>query len=78
MSKTRIIGYSLDAYDVKRNIIVEYDEPKHEDRYQKQKDVIRQNRLLNYTQGKFFRYSEKWNRFYEVKNNCCIINPKLR
>ncbi len=55
------IGYSVDAYDIKKNIVVEYDEPFH---YHyggvlKQKDIIRMNNIIKYLKCKFYRYDEK-------------------
>ncbi len=57
----KIIGYSLDAYDKKRNIVVEYDEARHYDIYGnlKQKDVNRMNEIKDRLKCKFFRYNEK-------------------
>lgn len=62
-------GYFLDAYDKERNIVVEYDEPKHYDVYGnlKQKDVLRQQRIITHLGCKFFRYNEKTKELYEVK-----------
>lgn len=65
------VGYFLDAYDKKRNIVVEYDEPKHYDVYGnlKQKDVLRQQRIITHLGCKFFRYNEKTKELYEVKTS---------
>lgn len=61
-----IAGYYVDFYDVQKNIVVEYDEPHHEKPSKKKLDVIRQNNILQVTNGRFFRYSEKYNKLYEV------------
>ncbi len=63
------IGYFLDAYDKERNIVVEYDEPKHYDVHGnlKQKDVLRQQRIITHLGCTFFRYNEKTKELYEVK-----------
>jgi hypothetical protein len=62
------VGYSLDAYDKKRNIVVEYDEPHH---YTirgklKRKDVRRQNRIIGELHCKFYRFNEREKKFYKV------------
>jgi len=53
------IGYSLDAYDKEKNIIVEYDERHHNGIKQKEKDLIRQQNLIDYLHCDFYRYDEK-------------------
>jgi hypothetical protein len=65
------VGYFLDAYDKERNIVVEYDEPKHYDVYGnlKQKDVLRQQRIITHLGCKFFRYNERTKELYEVKTS---------
>jgi hypothetical protein len=67
----RIIGYSLDAYDKERNIVVEYDEPAHYNNIGqlKQKDVLRQQRIITHLGCKFFRYNEKTKELYEIKTS---------
>jgi hypothetical protein len=71
-----ICGYRVDGYDEEKNIIFEYDEPYHEIKRNKIKDVKRQNRLLLYTNGKIIRYSEKYNIIYEVGIDMSLI-PSL-
>jgi len=63
------IGYSLDAYDKKRNIVVEYDEPHHYTIYGnlKPKDKKRQNRIINELKCKFYRFNEKEGRLYNYE-----------
>lgn len=67
----KIIGYSLDAYDKQNNIVVEYDEPAHYDKLGnlKQKDVLRQQRIITHLGCKFFRYNERTKELYEVKTS---------
>jgi len=55
------IGYSLDGYDKKRNIVVEYDEPLHNKPTQRKKDILRMNRIKKYLHCKFYRYNEETN-----------------
>jgi len=64
----QIIGYLLDAYDKEKNIVVEYDEPMHEKPSIKQKDVIRQQRILEHLNCKFYRYSEKYKTLTLINN----------
>ena len=53
-------GYSLDYYEPNKNIVVEYDEPRH---YVcgvlKTKDVDRMNIIKTHLKCRFFRYNEK-------------------
>ena len=53
-------GYFLDAYDKKRNIVVEYDEPSHFlGGKLKQKDVDRMNEIKQTMGCRFYRYDER-------------------
>jgi hypothetical protein len=56
-----VLGYWVDGYDKDKNIIVEYDEPKHYDCFGnlRPKDVKRMSRIINQTGCKFFRYNER-------------------
>jgi hypothetical protein len=54
-------GYFLDAYDKEKNIVVEYDEPRHDYPSRKQKDIERMNEIKKHLQCKFYRYNEKEN-----------------
>jgi hypothetical protein len=52
--------YYIDAYDKQRNIIVEYDEPRHYSTGKlKQKDIDRMNNIIQATGCKFYRYNER-------------------
>jgi hypothetical protein len=65
-----INGYFLDAYDEKRNIVVEYDEPHHYVKGNlKKKDIDRMNSIIQHTNCKFYRYNERTKEFYECKSN---------
>ena len=65
-----ISGYSLDGYDKGRNIIFEYDEPRHNSTHHKQKDLVRQNILINkLNPSQFIRYDERNNKLYDVITN---------
>jgi hypothetical protein len=63
------LGYFVDGYDESKNIVVEYDEPLHYNhKGLKQKDVKRQEEIIQLLNCKFFRYNEKIDLLYEV--NC--------
>lgn len=65
--EVQVIGYSLDGYDKLKKIIFEYDEPKHHISSVKQKDLERQERLINHLSPiEFWRYDEKNNILKEV------------
>jgi hypothetical protein len=65
-----INGYFLDAYDEKRNIVVEYDEPHHYvNGSLKKKDIDRMNRIIHHMGCKFYRYNERTNQLSEYKSN---------
>jgi hypothetical protein len=55
------LGFYIDAYDKEKNIVVEYDEPHHYDRYGnlRKKDVDRMNEIQHHLQCEFWRYNEK-------------------
>jgi hypothetical protein len=60
------IGYSLDAYDKEKNIVVEYDEIHHNLPSIKEKDLIRQNRIINHLKCQFYRFNEKNDNLYQI------------
>lgn len=62
----KILNYLLDGYDVKQNIVVEYDEPRHRQPSKKEYDIKRQNEIIKYLKCKFFRYDECSGILYEV------------
>jgi NUMOD3 motif len=55
------LGYFVDGYDKKNNIVFEYDEPHHFNvkNELKDKDIYRMNEIINYLKCKFIRYNEK-------------------
>ncbi len=57
------LGYWLDGYDKEKNIVVEYDEPKHK-YYDKQKDIKRQQNIIQFLKCEFWRYNEKEDKLY--------------
>jgi predicted nucleic acid-binding Zn-ribbon protein len=62
-----VAGYSLDGYDKEKNIVFEYDEPKHDILSIKQKDIIRQKRIIKkISPFMFIRFNEKHNKLYDV------------
>jgi hypothetical protein len=63
-----VSGYCLDGYDKDKNIVFEYDEPKHHCPCHKGKDIKRQNTLLEKLKPSLFvRYDEKNDRLYDVE-----------
>jgi len=72
--ETRILCYFLDAYDVEKNIVVEYDEPHHYDidGNLKQKDYKRMVEIINHLKCKFYRYNEITNQLIEI--NMDLLN----
>ena len=68
--EVELYGYFVDGYDKERNIIFEYDEPKHNQISFKKKDIIRQNNLIKKIDPHLFlRYDEQWNKLYEINKN---------
>lgn len=69
----KIGGYFVDGYDKELNIVFEYDERKHykdvHNNILKDRDIKRQNFIINETNCRFFRYNEKLDLLYEVTNN---------
>jgi hypothetical protein len=60
-------GFYPDGYDKEKNIIFEYDESHHSNPKLKEKDVDRQEKLINEVRpSKFIRYNEKDNRLYDA------------
>jgi hypothetical protein len=59
-----ILGYSLDGYDKINNVVVEYDEPHHYNKFGnlREKDLIRMNHIIKHLNCKFYRYNEKTNK----------------
>ena len=54
------LGYFLDGYDIKNNIVYEWDEYQHFDKNGelKEKDVIRQKEIIDYLGCKFVRFKQ--------------------
>ena len=62
-----IAGYSLDGYDEKRNIVFEYDEPKHNCLSVKKNDKLREQRIIEKIKPiMFIRYDEENNVLYDT------------
>lgn len=59
------LGYWVDFYDEKRNIVVEYDETNHYDCNWnlRNKDLIRQNEIITELKCDFYRYNEVLDEF---------------
>lgn len=66
--EVELYGYFVDGYDKEKNIVFEYDEPNHNKSRRKEKDIIRQNRIINtINPNLFIRYDEANNNLYNVK-----------
>ena len=62
-----VSGYSLDGYDEEKNVVFEYDEPKHNILSINKRDKIREQRIINKLNPiLFIRYNEKYNKLYDV------------
>lgn len=64
------IGYFVDAYDKEKNIVLEYDEPKHyvdvENNILREKDLKRQNEIIEHLHCEYWRYNEAMNVLWKV------------
>ena len=64
------IGYFVDAYDKDKNVVLEYDEPVHyidaENNVLREKDVKRQQRIIDYLHCEYWRYNEKTRKLWKV------------
>lgn len=57
-----VSGFSLDGYDEKKNVVFEYDEPKHNKKCQIKKDKYRQQIIIEKLKPvKFLRFNEEYN-----------------
>jgi hypothetical protein len=66
--EVELYGYFVDGYDKEKNIVFEYDEPNHNKSSRKEKDIIRQNRIINTIKPSLFiRYDEASNKLYNVE-----------
>lgn len=62
-----VSGFSLDGYDKNKNIVFEYDEPKHNKRCQVEKDKIRQEIILEKLNPiMFLRFNEEYKTLIDV------------
>jgi len=52
----RVIGYALDGYDKKKNVVIEYYENRHRSRWRK--DLVRQRRIMKHLGCKFIILKE--------------------
>lgn len=62
-----VCGYSLDGYDIEKNVVFEYDEKKHQAPSVRKNDRIREERIIKkINPNLFIRYDECFNKFYDV------------
>ena len=65
-----ISGYCVDGYDKDKNIVFEYDERHHNGPKRKQKDINRQQIIMEKIKpSMFIRYDEKNDRLYDTLTN---------
>jgi hypothetical protein len=64
-----ICGYLVDGYDCHRNIVFEYDEKQHFTFHGelRNKDIIRQNRILEFLKCEFYRYDSIRKVLYKIQ-----------
>lgn len=64
------IGYFVDAYDKEKNVVLEYDEPRHyvdkENNILREKDLIRQRRIIEHLHCEYWRFNEKTQTLWRV------------
>lgn len=65
------VGYFVDAYDKEKNIVIEYDEPRHyadvENNILTERDLKRQQEIIDHLHCEFWRYNEKTKVLWKVK-----------
>ena len=65
------IGYFVDAYDKEQNVVLEYDEPAHyedvENNILREKDLKRQNEIIEHLHCEYWRYNEKMKVLWKVE-----------
>lgn len=65
--ETEIGGYFVDGYDKKRNVVFEYDEPKHNKKSQIEKDKYRQQIIIDKLNPVvFLRFNEEYKKLIDV------------
>ena len=53
------LGYWLDGYDKENNVVYEFDEKYHKNQKQKQKDMLRQQDIINHLKCNFIRIKDE-------------------
>lgn len=65
------IGYFVDAYDKEKNIVLEYDEPRHykdvENNILREKDLKRQKEIIEHLHCEYWRYNETTKCLWKVE-----------
>ncbi len=62
-----IAGYSLDGYDENKNVVFEYDEPKHNAPSVRKNDRLREQRIIEKIKPHMFiRYNEEFGKLYDI------------
>lgn len=71
----QVSGFSLDGYDENKNVIFEYDEPKHNKKSQIKKDKIRQQIIIDKLKPvSFLRFNEEYKKLVDVVSGKEIEN----
>ncbi len=68
-----VCGWFLDYYEPTKNIAIEYDEPKHNQPKQKERDEIKQTKIIEHLGCKFYRIKQgDENRWREILQQCSL------
>lgn len=72
-----VSGYLLDGYDKEKNVVFEYDEPKHNAPSVIKNDKKREHRIIKkLNPSMFIRYDEQHNRLYDVVSGKELCLPQ--
>lgn len=63
----KVLKYWVDYYEPNHNIVIEYDEYFHKD--QKEKDIERQNKIINHLNCEFYRVNDKTKIITKIDKN---------
>ena len=65
----KYLGYWVDAYDLEKNVVIEFDEKHHNKKRQIIKDMYRQNLIINHLKCSFIRLDENGNEKLIINNH---------
>lgn len=76
--EVKVAGYSLDGYDKTKNIVFEYDEPKHNTKYSQERDRKREARIIHaINPSEFWRYDESNQTLRDILSGKALVWPHL-